>query len=85
MWSLFSLTQHPDVQAKLRDELLTLDTDTPTMDELSSLPYLDMFVKEVLRFHCPVPMTMRTAMHDDVIPLSTPVVDRNGVKLESVR
>ena len=34
------------MQKKLREELWTLETDTPTMDELSSLPYLDAVVRE---------------------------------------
>ena len=49
MWALFALSQRPDVQRKLRDELFQIQTDTPTMDELNSLPYLDMVVKETLR------------------------------------
>ncbi|KAI0634035.1 cytochrome P450 [Trametes polyzona] len=77
-WCLFALTQAPDIQRKLRDELYTLDTDTPTMDELNSLPYLDAVVRETLRVHAPVPSTMRIAMKDDVIPLSEPFVDRFG-------
>jgi len=85
MWALFALTQHPNVQQKLRDELFTVATENPNMDELSALPYLDMVVKEVMRFHSPVPMTMRTAMNDDVIPLNTPFVDRHGVTRDSVR
>ena len=74
-----------DVQRKLRDELLKVPTDNPTMDELQALPYLDMVIKEVLRYHSPVPMTMRTAIKDDVVPLETPFVDRNGVTRDSVR
>ena len=78
MWGLFALAQAPAVQDKLRAEVLALDTDTPTMDELSSLPYLDMVVREVLRLHAPVPSTHRVATKDDVIPLAEPVVDKHG-------
>jgi hypothetical protein len=53
-------------------------TDSPSMDELSALPYLDAVVRETLRVHSPVPSTIRVAMEDDVIPLSTPFVDKNG-------
>ncbi|TFK89337.1 cytochrome P450 [Polyporus arcularius HHB13444] len=84
-WCLFALTQAPEVQKKLRAELLTLDTDTPNMDELSNLPYLDMVVRETLRIHAPVPSTMRVAMKDDVIPVAEPFVDRNGVVQDSIR
>ena len=77
-WALFALAQEPRVQAKLREELLTVDTDNPTMDQLIALPYLDMVVREVMRLHAPVPATSKQAMKDDIIPLSKPVVDRKG-------
>ena len=84
-WCLYALTQAPEVQKKLRDELFTLDTDTPTMDELSDLPYLDMLVHETLRIHAPVPTTMRVATKDDVIPVAEPFVDRNGDVQDSIK
>ncbi|KAH7907839.1 cytochrome P450 [Hygrophoropsis aurantiaca] len=77
-WALFALTQHPEVQAKLREELLSLESDTPSMDELSALPYLDGVVRETLRVHSPVPSTIRVAMKDDILPLDTPFTDKNG-------
>ncbi|KII91513.1 hypothetical protein PLICRDRAFT_105725 [Plicaturopsis crispa FD-325 SS-3] len=79
-WSLFQLAQSPDVQAKLRAELRSVDTETPDMDELSALPYLDKVVREVMRVHAPIAHGGRTAMRDDVIPLAQPFVDRNGVE-----
>ncbi|KAL1939460.1 hypothetical protein VTO73DRAFT_10016 [Trametes versicolor] len=77
-WCLYALTQTPDAQKKLREELLAVETDTPTMDELMALPYLDMVIREALRVHAPVPRSMRVAMKDDMIPLSAPFTDRNG-------
>jgi hypothetical protein len=77
-WALFALTQAPEVQTKLREELLQVSTDNPSMDDLSALPYLDTVVRETLRVHSPVPSTIRVAMEDDVIPLNTPFVDKNG-------
>jgi len=77
-WALFALTQAPDVQTKLREELLSLPTENPSMDELSSLPYLDAVVRETLRVHSPAQATSRVAMKDDVIPLGTHFVDKNG-------
>ena len=77
-WALYALTQAPEVQRKLREELLSVSTDTPSMDELMALPYLDMVVKEVLRLHTPVPSTVRIATKEEVIPVSEPFTDRNG-------
>jgi cytochrome P450 len=63
---------------KLREELLEVTTETPSMDQLNALPYLEKVVKEVLRLHAPVAGTRRIATRDDVIPLGSPYVDRHG-------
>ena len=55
------------------------------MDELNSLYYLDQVVREVLRLYAPVPMLMREAVADDVVPLAAPVVDARGRACSSVR
>ena len=85
MWCLFALTQAPEVQRKLREELLSVDTDKPDMDQLNSLPYLDAVVRETLRVHTPVPSTLRVAKKDDVIPVSEPFVDRYGVVQDDIK
>ena len=85
VWCLFALTQAPEVQCKLREELLTIGTERPTMDELNALPYLDAVVRETLRVHAPVPSSMRVAKKDDVIPVTEPFVDRFGVVQDSIR
>ena len=77
-WALYSLSIHSDIQTKLRDELFTIQSDNPTMDELNSLSYLDSVVRETLRIHAPVAGTMRVAVKDDVVPLGTPFVDKKG-------
>lgn len=78
MWALFALTQAPQCQAKLREELLNIATDTPSMEELNNLPYLDAVVREALRVHSPVPVTARIAKEDDIIPLDIPFVGVDG-------
>jgi hypothetical protein len=85
LWALFSLAQEPKIQAKLRDELLTVDTNNPTMDQLNALPYLDMVVRETMRLHPPVMASLRVSEKDDILPLSAPIVDRSGKVLSSVR
>ncbi|KAF7300112.1 hypothetical protein MKEN_01334400 [Mycena kentingensis (nom. inval.)] len=84
-WALYALSLAPHIQAKLRAELLGLETDSPTMEELNALPYLESVVRETLRLYAPVPSTGRMAMSDDVLPLETPYVDRNGVAHDSLR
>jgi len=84
-WALFALSQDQEVQAKLREELFTIDTDYPTMDQLNTLPYLDMVMREALRLHPPVPSIGRKALKDDILPLSKPVIDRHGKVHETIR
>ncbi|KAF8147753.1 cytochrome P450 [Mycena galopus ATCC 62051] len=84
-WALFALTQNVAAQKRLRDELLTVSTDNPTMDQLNELSYLDMCVRETLRVHAPVASTMRVATQDDVVPLATPFKDINGTVHDTLR
>ncbi|KAJ6592843.1 cytochrome P450 [Mycena capillaripes] len=84
-WALFALTQNIPAQTRLREELLSVSTDNPTMDELNELKYMDCVVRETLRVHAPVTGSSRVAMRDDVVPLSTPYTDIHGVVHNTVR
>ncbi|KAJ7241318.1 cytochrome P450, partial [Mycena haematopus] len=77
-WALHALSAHPAAQSKLREELLTLSTNNPTMDELNSLSYLEAVVQEMMRVHAPVVNTQRMAMQDDILPLAKPYIDKDG-------
>ncbi|KAG0695944.1 cytochrome P450 [Suillus ampliporus] len=77
-WALIRLSQHPDIQTRLREELLAFGAD-PTYDQLKvNLPYLDAVVHEILRLHPAIPEFNRLAIADDVIPLSEPVRAASG-------
>ncbi|KAK7051268.1 hypothetical protein VNI00_004768 [Paramarasmius palmivorus] len=84
-FALHNLTGNLDVQSKLRAELLAVLTDTPAMEQLNSLPYLDAVVRETLRLSPPVVYTTRIAFKDDVIPLDEPFTDKNGVVHHELR
>ncbi|KAJ6564735.1 cytochrome P450 [Mycena capillaripes] len=84
-WALFALTQNPAAQTRLREELLSMPTDRPMMEDLNALPYLDCVVRETLRAYAPVTATSRIALRDDIVPLSTPFKDTNGTVHESLR
>ncbi|KAF7361544.1 hypothetical protein MSAN_01188000 [Mycena sanguinolenta] len=77
-WALHALSVNATAQTKLREELLTISTDNPTMDELNSLPYLEKVVRETLRIYSPVTSRHRMAMREDVLPLSEPYRDQQG-------
>ncbi|KAJ7633677.1 cytochrome P450 [Mycena polygramma] len=83
-WALYALALNPEAQTKLRAELQAIGTDSPSLDTLNALPYLDKVVREVMRVHAPVVFTSRIAMRDDVIPLETPYTDTRGVQQESI-
>ncbi|ESK86852.1 cytochrome p450 [Moniliophthora roreri MCA 2997] len=84
-WALYLLTQHPEIQSKLREELISVPSSEPTMDELNALPYLDKFVREVLRLYPPVPSTARVAVKDDIIPLGEGYTGKDGKMKDHVR
>ncbi|KAG1785654.1 cytochrome P450 [Suillus plorans] len=83
-WALIELSRHPDVQTRLREELLAFGPD-PTYDQLkANLPYLDAVVHETLRLHPPVRESTRIAAADDVIPLSEPVRTASGNMTDNI-
>jgi cytochrome P450 len=81
---LWRLAQHPEFQTRLRAEIRSVDTDRPTLDTVYKLPFLDNVVRESLRLDPPVPFTSRTTAHDVVIPLSMPIVGRDGTTMDSI-
>lgn len=78
-WALYALTKHPEVQTKLRQELLSTGLgDEPSMEELDKIPYLNNFVREVLRAYAVVPLTSREADCDIVVPVGESYTDARG-------
>ncbi|KAJ7791744.1 cytochrome P450 [Mycena leptocephala] len=90
-WSLFELTQHPDVQVKLRAEILAMEQtirnrgDTEfTYADFEAMPYTIAVMKETFRFHPVSYNTMREAARDEVLPLSKPLVTRSGKTITEI-
>ncbi|KAF8604787.1 cytochrome P450 [Ceratobasidium sp. AG-I] len=84
-WALYVLTKHPEVQRKLRQELLECGLgDEPSMNDLDKLPYLDNVVRECLRVHPAVPSTVREAAQDINVPVAKPFKNRHGVEQDSI-
>ena len=78
-WALYALSQNKEVQTKLREEMSSISTDNPTMDDLNGLLYLDSVVRETLRLHPPLTSVLRDAAKDDCIPLSKPFRDKKVI------
>ena len=84
-WALYALSQNKQAQTKLREEISTISTDNPTMDNLNGLPYMDAVVRETLRLYPPLPSVLREARKDDCIPLSKPFTDKKGNVRNEIR
>ncbi|KAJ7260121.1 cytochrome P450 [Mycena rebaudengoi] len=77
-WALYALSMNRTLQTRLRQELFSLTTDTPTLDELNSLPLLENIIRETMRLYPPVVATRRKSTVDDVLPLGRPHTDIHG-------
>lgn len=82
-WTLLLLAEHPSLQTRLRDELLSIAPSSEiqlTPDEIESLhntlaglPFLHNVSRESLRLIPPVHSSLRVATQDDEVPTSYPV------------
>lgn len=93
-WCIHLLSLHPDVQARLRSEFNSMSlcaSNSSSMlgysapahaEAIDGLPFLDAVVRETLRLCPPVHGTMRVATRDDNIPVSSPIVLRNGTIIQ---
>lgn len=79
-WTWLLLSQHPEVEQKLWDELRTvLNGRSPTMRDLANLPYTERIIKESMRLSPPVWATVRETAKDTeiggyLIPAKSPVI-----------
>ncbi|CAE6484408.1 unnamed protein product [Rhizoctonia solani] len=79
--TLYLLSEHQDIQEKLRTEVHEAheqygrDLD---FEQLNSLTYLDAICREVLRLHPPESFIERVATKDWTLPLRYPVKSKDG-------
>ncbi|KAF8656767.1 hypothetical protein AX16_002445 [Volvariella volvacea WC 439] len=85
-WSLYELAKNPQYQERIRQEFNAINANdlnrNPSLYD--QLPFLNAFIKEVLRFHCVVPQTTRAASRDCVIPLLNPLKLEDGSVVNEV-
>nr|BED42974.1 cytochrome P450 monooxygenase [Trametes versicolor] len=83
--TLLLLAEHPDVQEKLRKEILEASNgEDLDYDKLVSLPYLDAVCRETLRLRSPATTVFRETRSDAVLPLSEPITGIDGSKIREV-
>ncbi|KAG7415702.1 Cytochrome P450 monooxygenase FUM15 [Fusarium oxysporum f. sp. rapae] len=65
-WAVHELSRRADCQQRLRDEIASMDSTCgmPGFSDIDKLPYLQNFVREVLRLYCAVAMVPRQATDD---------------------
>ena len=66
-WTFHCLDRFPEVDAKLRAEVATLQGRTPTLEDIPNLSYTQLVVKEALRLYPPAWVIGRKNMVDDEI------------------
>ena len=65
-WTLYLLTQHPEIVKKMRAEIQRVVGDRlPNFQELRQLTYIQQVIEEGMRLYPPVWGISRTAMGDD--------------------
>jgi len=84
-FALWEVAKNREVQEKLRAEVdeawerVRARGDSEFVaDDFDSMPYLVAIGKETLRVHPSVAEVPRTTWHDDIIPLSKPIVGVSG-------
>ncbi|PPQ95842.1 hypothetical protein CVT26_015972 [Gymnopilus dilepis] len=71
---LYMLTQHPEVERRLRQEVLERvgPIGAPNYDHMRELKYTRAFLNEVLRLYPPVPLNARTNTTPIILPATGP-------------
>jgi cytochrome P450 len=65
-WTIWLLGQHPDVLAKVREEIASVEADGPIgFDSAQQLTYLTQVIEESMRMYPPAWITDRVALEDD--------------------
>ncbi|KAL1947082.1 hypothetical protein VTO73DRAFT_14043 [Trametes versicolor] len=81
------LAEHPEVQEKLRKEIMEASNgglEDIDYDTLVSLPYLDAVCRETLRMHPPITSVFRETRRDAVLPLSQPITGVDGSQVSEI-
>ncbi|TFK29499.1 cytochrome p450 [Coprinopsis marcescibilis] len=81
------LSEHPEVQERLREEIQEAQAQNAgelDHDQLVNLPYLDAVCRETMRVYPPVPMLLREARQDMMLPVSKPLIGADGKEINEI-
>lgn len=68
-WCVYEMCKKLDVQRKVMEEIdRVLGSNPPTYDSMSQLVYMHAVLHETLRLHPSVPVELKTATKDDILP-----------------
>ncbi|KAI0350849.1 cytochrome P450 [Trametes cingulata] len=82
---LQSLAENPEIQAKVRHEILEAGGEHYLpYEQLHALPLLDAICRETLRLYPPTPLSLREAFKDTTLPLSKPMRGADGSMIDRV-
>ncbi|KAF8483513.1 cytochrome P450 [Russula ochroleuca] len=84
---LHVLSLRPKSQERLRLEVMgaRVERRDISYDDLMKLPYLDAVCKETLRLYAPVTQLHRVPRRNSIIPLSRPVLGRDGQMIDCIQ
>ncbi|KAK7026041.1 hypothetical protein VNI00_015768 [Paramarasmius palmivorus] len=86
-FALHEFAQCPEWQAKVRDEVIKARESRNgelRASDFDKLLCLNAHIKEILRFYAPLPITERETSEDTVLPLSKPVITKDGREITEI-
>ncbi|KAF8959165.1 cytochrome P450 [Flammula alnicola] len=88
-WLLYDLSLNPEDQKRVREEIVSVKSQSDTPDclgivDFEAMTYTNAVIRETLRLHPIAFMLPRMAAEDDVIPLATPITTKTGERLSEI-
>ncbi|RDX46459.1 cytochrome P450 [Lentinus brumalis] len=81
------LAQYPDIQTKLREEIVAAHREKGSRlmyDDLFDLPYLEAVCRESLRLYPPASLVSKSPRQDTVLPLCNPIRGADGQEIQQI-
>ncbi|OJA10246.1 hypothetical protein AZE42_07830, partial [Rhizopogon vesiculosus] len=90
-WLLYELSKHPEDQQRIRHEIKAARAQAETRgdddllpSDLNDMSFTNAIIKEGLRFHPIVPILLREAQEDCIIPLAQPIETNSGKIVQEI-